>query len=411
LINDLIEKKPQEYVKKLLNNSISSRKLMPCIVFDNTDHFSQSFQESVFQFAQSIYRECFSFIICPITDRTVWQLSKSGPFQSYDHRDFYLPVPSTKEVLTKRVEFIKLKAQEESETSREYFTNKGIRLSIPDVKAFAWSVETIFVNEDYVGRMVGWLANFDIRRGLKIAQRIITSPIIDISELVKAYTLEKFRPQYLNIKKALLLGDYNHFYQQDSSFILNLFEVGANDVTSPLLRLSVLRLLIDVDSDTLEAEKRYRSVEDILNYFEPTTVSRTLIKENLKALLDYRLIEPYDPTDTNIYESQRVKITHCGRIHYEFVTDDKEGVYMREMALMTPVVSQTYILNIRQLLIENEKLSDQDLQNFINFSKIVRLFVEYCLEQDRFYISLPKSTSYQNQNNLRDILYKTWIEK
>jgi len=411
LINELIEKKPQEYVKKLLNNSIYSRKLMPCIVFDNTDHFSQSFQESVFQFAQSIYRECFSFIICPITDRTVWQLSKSGPFQSYDHRDFYLPVPSTKEVLTKRVEFIKLKAQEESETSREYFTNKGIRLSIPDVKAFAWSVETIFVNEDYVGRMVGWLANFDIRRGLKIAQRIITSPIIDISELVKAYTIEKFRPQYLNIKKALLLGDYNHFYQQDSSFILNLFEVGANDVTSPLLRLSVLRLLIDVDSDTLEAEKRYRSVEDILNYFEPTTVSRTLIKENLKALLDYRLIEPYDPTDTNIYEVQRVKITHCGRIHYEFVTDDKEGVYMREMALMTPVVSQTYILNIRQLLIENEKLSDQDLQNFINFSKIVRLFVEYCLEQDRFYISLPKSTSYQNQNNLREILYKTWIEK
>ena len=246
---------------------------------------------------------------------------------------------------------------------------------------------------------------------LKIAQRIITSPIIDISELVKAYTLEKFRPPYLNIKKALLLGDYNHFYQQDSSFILNLFEVGANDVTSPLLRLSVLRLLIDVDSDTLEAEKRYRSVEDILNYFEPTTVSRTLIKENLKALLDYRLIEPYDPTDTNIYESQRVKITHCGRIHYEFVTDDKEGVYMREMALMTPVVSQTYILNIRQLLIENEKLSDQDLQNFINFSKIVRLFVEYCLEQDRFYISLPKSTYYQNQNNLREILYKTWIEK
>jgi hypothetical protein len=84
---------------------------------------------------------------------------------------------------------------------------------------------------------------------------------------------------------------------------------------------------------------------------------------------------------------------------------------MREMALMTPVVSQTYILNIRQLLIENEKLSDQDLQNFINFSKIVRLFVEYCLEQDRFYISLPKSTYYQNQNNLREILYKTWIEK
>lgn len=79
LIGDLIVNKPKEYVEELLKNSISSRKLMPCIVFDNTDHYPQSFQESVFQFAQSIYRECFSFIICPITDRTVWQLSKSGP--------------------------------------------------------------------------------------------------------------------------------------------------------------------------------------------------------------------------------------------------------------------------------------------------------------------------------------------
>lgn len=406
LIGDLIANQPQDYVKKLLKSSILSRKLMPCIVFDNTDHFPQSFQESVFQFAQSIYRECFSFIICPITDRTVWQLSKSGPLQSYDHRDFYLPVPSTKEVLTKRVEFIKLKAQEDPENSKEYFTQKGIRLSISDVTAFALSVEDIFINEDYVGRMVGWLANFDIRRGLQIAQRIITSPILDISELVKAYAIgQTFRPQRLSIKKALLLGDYNHFYQQDSSFIVNLFEVNSNAVTSPLLRLSILRLLIDVYSETLESEKIYRSVEDILNYFEPTTVSRTIVKENLKTLLDYRLIEPYDPTDTSIYESQRVKITHCGRIHYEFVTDDREGVYMSEMALMTPVVSQECISKIRDLLMKNEKLSGQD------WRRIIKWFVEYCLDQDNNYISLPKNSSYESQRTFRETLYNTWIGK
>lgn len=406
LISNLIINQPRDYVKKLLGNSIFSRKLMPCIVFDNTDHFPQSFQESVFQFAQSIYRECFSFIICPITDRTVWQLSKSGPLQSYDHRDFYLPVPSTKEVLTKRVEFIKLKAQADPETREEYFTKKGIRLSISNVTAFALSVEDIFVKEDYVGRMVGWLANFDIRRGLQIAQRVITSPILDISEPVKAYAIgQRFRPQRLSIKKALLLGDYNHFYQKDSNFILNVFEVNSNAVTSPLLRLSVLRLLIDIYSDNSEPEKIYCSVEDILNYFEPATISRTIIKENLKTLLEYRLIEPYDPTDTNVYEPQRVKITHCGRIHYEFVTDDREGVYMSEMALMTPVVSQDYVLKNKSLLMKNEKLNGQD------WRQIIKWFVEYCLEQDSLYMSLPKTASYQSQHALREILSKTWTEK
>ncbi|AFY66725.1 hypothetical protein [Geitlerinema sp. PCC 7407] len=412
LINELMTQKPRDYVTKLLKHSISSRKLMPCIVFDNTDHFPQSFQESVFQFAQSIYRECFSFIICPITDRTVWQLSKSGPLQSYDHRDFYLPVPSTKEVLTKRVEFIKAKIQENSGNSGDYFTKRGIRLSIPDVKAFALSVEGIFVNEDYVGRMVGWLANFDIRRGLQIAQRIVISPIVDISVLIKAYTIgESFRPGYRNIKKALLLGEYNYFSQQESSFILNLFEIDSNSITSPLLRLSILRLLMDVYSDTAsDTEKIYLSADDILNYFEPATVSRTIVKEHLKSLLDRRLIEPYDPTDINIYESQRFKVTHCGRIHYEFVTEDKSGTYMGEMALVTPVVSHEYASKIRQVLEENDKLSDQDLQKNINEQKIVRFFVEYCLEQDKLHISLPKSTAYRSQEILREVLFRNWIE-
>ena len=273
-------------------------------------------------------------------------------------------------------------------------------------------MENIFVNEDYVGRMVGWLANFEIRRGLQIAQRIITSPIIDISELVKAYTVgEKFQPQLLNIKKALLLGDYNHFHQQESDFILNLFEIDSNAVTSPLLRLSILRLLMDVYSDNSDPEKTYLSINDILNYFEPATVSRTIVKEYLKLLLNRRLIEPYDPTETCIYESLRVKITHCGRIHYEFVTDDKDGAYMSEMSLMTPVSSQEYILKSKELLIENEKLSDQDLQRIRNSQKIVKWFVEYCLEKDHLYISLPNFPSYQSQKTLREILYKTWIDK
>lgn len=403
-IRGLIEKNPQEYIRKLLTDATNARNMMPCIIFDNTDHFRQSFQETIFQFAQSIYRECFSFIICPITDRTVWQLSKSGPLQSYEHRDFYLPVPSTKEVLGKRVEFIKMKAEEDPEASKDYFTRKGIRLSIQDVTAFALSVENIFINEDYVGRMVGWLANFDIRRSLQIAQRIITSPIVGIPDLVSAYaTSEKFHPKILNIKKALLIGDYNHFCQEDSNFILNLFEVDSYAITSPLLRLSILRLLKDVYSAATESERIYLSIEDILNYFEPATVSRNIVKQNLQTLLNYRLIEPYDPTDTDVYESLQVKVTNSGRIHYELCTDDSEGVYMSEMALITPVNSQEYISKNRATLQKSRKLSHWDWRS------ISKKFIEYCLEQDQLFISLPRSDSYQSQKTLRENLYQTWV--
>ncbi|MBN3882117.1 MAG: AAA family ATPase [Nostoc sp. JL34] len=400
-IADFTEKHPDDYVMKLIKNATKARGLMPCIVFDNTDHFPQIFQEAVFQYAQSIYRKVFSFIICPITDRTIWQLSKSGPLQSYENQAFYLPVPSTKDVLAKRIEFIKEKAIEDSEGSKKYFTKKGIRLSIPNISAFAFAVEDIFINEDYIGRIVGWLSNHDIRRSLQIARRIITSPIIEISVPVNAYVIgKKSHISHWQIKKALLVGDYNHFYQKDSNFILNLFEVQPSSITSPLLRLSILRLLSDTYSENSDAEKNYLYIDDILNYFEPVTINRILVKEHLKALLDYRLIETYDPTDANIYESQRVKITPCGRIHYEFAVEEKEGIYIGQMALNTPIASQSYLMRVRDFL--KKKRTRQD------WVVIIKLFVEYCLQQDSLYISLPQKQIYDSQRKLRERISQRW---
>ncbi|BAY61652.1 hypothetical protein NIES22_17190 [Calothrix brevissima NIES-22] len=402
-IAEFIEKQPHDYVMKLIKNATNARRLMPCIVFDNTDHFPQSFQEAVFQYAQSIYRKVFSFIICPITDRTIWQLSKSGPLQSYENQAFYLPVPSTKDVLAKRIEFIKEKAIEDSEENKKYFTKKGIRLSIPNISAFAFAVEDIFINENYIGRVVGWLSNHDIRRSLQIARQIITSPIIDISVIVNAYVVgEKSHISYWQIKKALLVGDYNHFSQKESNFILNLFEVQSSGITSPLLRLSILRLLSDKYSENSEADKNYLSVDDILNYFEPATVKRILVKDHLKALLDYRLIETYDPTDTCIDETQRVKITPCGRIHYEFAVEETEGIYIGEMALNTPVTSQNYLGRVRNFL--KKKRTKQDWQI------IIKLFVEYCLQQDSLYIALPKKQTYDSQRKLRERVHQRWTK-
>ena len=97
-IANTIDLNPSIYLQKLLESAVTQRRLMPCIIFDNTDHFPQNFQEAVFQYGQSLFRSVFSFVICPITDRTIWQLSKAGPLQSYETRTFYLPVPSTKEV-------------------------------------------------------------------------------------------------------------------------------------------------------------------------------------------------------------------------------------------------------------------------------------------------------------------------
>ena len=222
--------------------------------------------------------------------------------------------------------------------------------------------------------------NHDIRRGLQIAERIITSPIIRIDDLVRTYlTGNRYHISLFRIKQALLSGDYNYFNQIDSSFVLNIFSVSPDGITSPLTKMSILRFLMDKHFDSNEPDKSYILVEDVLNYLEPARLSRVVVRSHLKELLDYRLIEPYDPTDSEIYEDQRVRITHCGRVHWEFVFDRNEVIYMSQMALMTPLRDHALVSCIREFR-KGRKFQRLD------WLKIVKWFVEYCLQQDKLFL-------------------------
>jgi len=400
-VADIVDNQPDKYVRRLLRNAIMSRKLMPSIVFDNTDHFPQVFQERIFQYAQSVHRANFSFVICPITDRTIWQLSKSGPFQSYDTRAFYLPVPSTKDVLEKRVSFLKEKLDENAKKEKaDYFLTKGIRLSIGDLNAFAACIDDVFVQTEYISRMVGWLSNHDIRRSLNISQRIITSPVVSMEDLIKTFLAEnRLNIPKFKIKQALLFGDYNQFNQDANDYVLNVFTVRSDDVTSPLLKLSILRLLMDREFLSTDTEDAYMMVEEIQNYFEPCGVQRRTISNHIGDLLRYRLIEPYDPTDNVVYEDQRVRVTHSGQIHYEFTQND--DIYLTSTSLTTDIRDMDLVTSIKDIR-KRGKMGKEDWNN------VIRMFVEYLLHEDEKFIVLPNMDLYSGQLTMRAELRAKW---
>ncbi len=399
-VADLVANSADKYIGRLVRDAIKSRKLMPCLIFDNTDHFPQSFQERVFQFAQSIHRTNFSFVICPITDRTIWQLSKQGPFQSYETTAFYLPVPSTKEVLEKRVSFLKDKLTAEGEKGgSQYFLARGIRLTVKDLSAFAACIDEIFVQSEYVSRTIGWLSNHDIRRSLNIARRVITSPIISMEDLIKAYVSgSNLTISRLKIRQALIFNDYSQFNQEANDYILNLFIVARDQVTSPLIKLSIIRLLMDREAQSSNVENTYMTVEDIQNYLEPCGLGRLVVRTHLKNLLDYRLVEPYDPTDQGVYETQRLRVTHCGQIHYEFALRD--DVYVTSMALTTGVRSGDLVAELRD--IKSRKMGKGD------WLEISKIFIKYILREDEAFVSIPTMDMYKGQAQMRNELRNCW---
>lgn len=401
-LQKLIEEKPQEYIRSMLVFAINSRKIMPCIVFDNTDHYKPDFQEAVFQYAQSIHRQLFSFIICPITDKTVWQLSKSGPLQSYVTKSFYLPTPSAKEILNKRVSFIRNKIQETVTDKGVYFLSKGIKISVSDLNAFASCIEEIFIKTDYTSRTISWLCNHDIRRCLVLSQKIATSPSVSIDDLVKVFLLKEEMSISLDtIRRAIYYGDYNCYNSEFNDFVLNVFSVEEDKITSPLLKLSLLKLLANHELSSVNEDGSYMSVENVINYFEPMGVLEGHVYAYLNQLLKYRLVIPYDATKEGVDDSMRVKITHSGKIHLEFALMDK--IYITAMSSVTGIRNYNITQKIKSI---TSAYYENPIQKWL---EVIRVFIKYCIDEDVVFLTIPNSAHYDGQKSLRRDLKKRWL--
>ena len=197
---------------------------------------------------------------------------------------------------------------DQGDQAGSYFLEKGIRVKIKDLKAFAATLEEIFVNTDFVGRLIGGLSNFDIRRSLHLSHRIICSAIISIDNLVSTYIIgSRARIRRAEVYLALIKGDYSFFNQSESDLLLNVFSVRPDSLTSPFGKLSILRLLIDRDNLEDEPENKYMTVEDVQKYFLPAGLGGTNICQLVHELLLYGLLEPYDPSSLQVDEEQRVR--------------------------------------------------------------------------------------------------------
>jgi cold shock CspA family protein len=402
-LNEQIDKDPYTYVLRLLNDIVKNRKSLPCLIFDNGDHFDLKFQEAVFQYSQAIHKSLsFTFIVMPITDRSFWRLSKAGPFQTYSSKMFYLPMPPTKEVLEKRVAYLKRKIEEHKD-QHKYFLTKGIRLSFENIKGFAACLEEVFIQEDFVARRISWLANNNIRKSLQIAQKVIMSPFFSIEDLVKAFIAGRagapIRLNYQKFMQALLLGNYNVFRQDHNEHILNMFAISPHVPTSPLLKLSILKMLIDRAGEQ-EGVSSYISIEQCRQYFDAASLSEAAVDYALETLLSFRLIEPYDASDDSIVASQRVAVTHAGRMHYELATTDQ--FFVSDMAYATPVRNLSLVEKLRAL--KSQKMGTAEWQ------VVEGEFVKYCVDQDAIFVRLPKDEMFDGQRQLRSDIIGRWIK-
>ncbi|WP_230432321.1 AAA family ATPase [Plesiomonas shigelloides] len=388
-----VERDREGYLNRILKDVLANRHMLPIIVIDNTDEFSLEFKTKIFQLSNSIKRNimhCMLFF--PVTDKSAWVFSKTDIFSIHQSRSFFLPTPSPKEVFRKRINYIngKLSSSSSDDEKKLYFSKKGIGISIADINSFARLIEDVFVNHDYTSKTLGELTNFNIRRTLLLSQRVITSPVIKIDDLIKSYISGSVvTASFTKFIAALILGDYSVYKQGDAPEICPLFNVTGGYIQSPLLKVRILSLLKAIQQSNKLIEDKHLTVPSIIGYFDTMGVHEATVEHSLIELFEQGLIEPYDLSMRSLSAKQRFTISYKGSAHLQLAS--RNGVYFYQMALTTPIdcyntadrIRATYRSNIRFI----EKIS-----------LIKSIFSDYLVSEDAKYVLVPnESDKYINQ--------------
>jgi hypothetical protein len=379
------ERQPDEYVRLLLEWASRGHQRLPCLIFDNTDQFPADVQDMVYQMAHSFERAAPVFNVVPITDRTVWRLSKAGALQSYSASSFYLPVPDAKEIISRRVDFLKSKVQAEPSAAKTYFSKLGFQVEVNDLAILADAVGKVFVENDYVSGFIGRLGNFDIRRMLRIAERIFLSPELKIDDIIKSkFGGEDVTANLFRTHRALIKGEYDRFSEVENEFISNLFQTNPKRPEPPLLGCYILWLLRQklnsVRRDQDNVEERHWLASELCQLFEGCGVTEELVVNSLNRLYDRRLIETLDPNSKQVSVADKVAIKDSGLAHFDLVLN--ATVYIEQMALVTGLAE----LSAR----------DEIRKNFQNgdYHNVREAFLRYVLKIDNGRLGIPPNPLY-----------------
>ena len=390
------EERPYEHIVHMLHRIVFSDKKVPCLIFDNADHFNIDFQERVFQYAHSIFKEVLCLVMFPITDKTSWQLSRQGALQSFFTESFYLPSPLPSIVLRKRLEYIesKIKEDEKPERGKGYFFGRGIEFSIENLKKFTSTVQNVFINSGQVSEWIGNLANNDIRRCLQLTRDIVGSPYIKVHEILKSVmTKSTFETDLNNVMFAMTKGKYDLYQTGQNAFVHNLFAITTEYGTSPLLGMRILHQLEATHYQQAEGESRYVIVNNVIDYFNAMNIEAQAIRGWLSNMLKSGLLLSYDPTQSFIEEVYRIEISPSGYQHLLWARSNL--AYIESMLEVTPLCDRSLY---------------QELQHLMNLDlpfarrKAIKLFYQYLVKEDNHYCIIPNHAQYDGQRDINEKL-------
>jgi hypothetical protein len=265
---------------------------------------------------------------------------------------FTVSHPDMALVLKRRFAYAKSIANGERLVSRSVSEARSrISVKLPDVSALLGSCEFAARKRHGIIPILEAVSNGNIRRLLDFARAVLCSGHLDTKKILEIIQKDGsyIIPDFEGVK-ALLYGEYRHYYPVESPFI-NLFDVMHAHRMEHFLSLCSLHYL---SRTTVEGPSRgYVPRRELTAYLSGQGFSLQASNEALTKLLNKNLIMPdILPGDGGV-DHTRYRMSSLGAFHLHYLCHLFQ--YLDAMTIDTPILDEEF----RKLLIDTESIHER----------------------------------------------------
>ncbi|MFZ2280757.1 MAG: hypothetical protein WAW39_23360, partial [Prosthecobacter sp.] len=190
------------------------------------------------------------------------------------------------------------------------------------------------------------------------------------------------------VKQAIIKRKYDIYPSGEHPFVQNIFDMGLERPTSPLISLRVLQFLRDVPPEKTGDSSTFVPLSTVIEYFLSMGFDASDVILSVEQLLAKGLVLNYDPTVFEVEKVTKIEIAPAGNIHLLWGTTDED--YIKTMAQVTPIRDEsTY-----------NKLNAFSRNLSVNWANCLIEFIEYVVSEDASWCQIPDHKNYIGQTKL-----------
>jgi hypothetical protein len=391
------------------------------IFLDNVDQHSYTsplFQERVFEIAQNLAFKFKTILILTLREESFFRSTRSGVLDAYHIPKYHIESPNFEELIRQRINFtLEFLAKSEEEKAK-VITNPTGHWEM--VNMFFTIVNHSIRKERRVGRdilrFINDVSGGNMRQALRFIDAFMTSGNTDVDEMINveanlppgsAPEIHYQIPLH-HIIKSIVLEDHK-YYSSSNSNIMNLFQVNPQYTNSHFTHLRILKYLHKRVNYFVALDNGFIDINQIVDDAEIAGINQKAIKDSLKKLAHYGLVEFDNQNKEGLETAIYVRITRTGVYYFEELVST--FAYLDLVFQDTPICDPQVVQDLRKKLFVENITDKRDFME-ARFER-TDIFLKYLREreEEEFENNPEFVASDFTQIRFMDEISKVWREQ